>query len=129
VVEAGFRAGATGATEARRPALRLVGGTDLVGWADDLHPAWLVEVRRLWALMHTPPFRGGDRLLHRSRQRLQPPPAAPTLRTRFTAEVSVLAPFTERQRRMLDLALPKLTETLASLSPSDVRRGVPAIMP
>ena len=44
---------------ASRPALRLVGGTDLAGRADadDPHPEWLAEARRLWALMHAPGFR------------------------------------------------------------------------
>ncbi len=43
-----------------RPALRLVGGTDLVGRADeDPHPEWLAEARHLWSPMHAPGFRPG----------------------------------------------------------------------
>ena len=49
---------------ASRPALRLVGGTDLAGRADadDPHPEWLAEARRLWTLMHAPRFRPGVEL-------------------------------------------------------------------
>ena len=46
-----------------RPALRLVGGTDLAGRADDdPHPEWLAEAPRLWTLMHAPGFRPGVEL-------------------------------------------------------------------
>ncbi len=46
-----------------RPALRLVGGTDIAGLADDdPHPEWLAEAPRLWTLMHAPRFRPGVEL-------------------------------------------------------------------